>query len=64
MNKITLDIPKFNFKSPSPLTLKEFGVRFSQEEWSQLCSNKEFMNIILEDVSVAEVMARKVLEKK
>lgn len=64
MNKITLDIPRFNFKSPSSLTLKEFGMRFTKDEWKKLCYNQEFMNALLDNLSIAEIAAKRILNKE
>ena len=60
---LNLEQNTFNFHSPSTISLKEFGMEFTKEEWEKLCSNKSFMNTVLEDLNAARVIAAKILGK-
>lgn len=46
--KISIEIPKISLNEPDIKSLKNFSSQYSKNDWEKLCSNKQFMNGVLE----------------
>ena len=45
-------------------SLKKWANQFTEKEWGQLCANKDFNDILLEDAELAMDVAETILNKK
>jgi len=60
--KIALSLEKIE-EPPTVLELKEFGASFSKDEWLKLCSNRQFVSILMENLEQASILSKKILKK-
>lgn len=45
-------------------SLKKWAKQFTQKEWDQLCAEKDFNDILLEDAELAMDVAEQVLKRE
>ncbi len=59
---VKLLVKKINHE-PSVEDMKEFGLKFSRTEWDYLCRHNEFISIVDKNISKANKIADKILNK-
>lgn len=60
MVSLKLKIPKLNYKYPSVSEMEEFGRKF-KKDWDILTKDKEFKELLLEDLELANIRAQEML---
>lgn len=60
MVKLKLQIPKLNYNFPSVSEMTEFGKRYGKD-WEYLTRDKDFRDLVLIDLELAEIRAKEIL---
>ncbi|MEK6883719.1 MAG: hypothetical protein AABY22_29090 [Nanoarchaeota archaeon] len=62
--KLVISVPKILDEYPSVKKVKEFAKQFTKNQWQTLCSNKQFIDLLMEDSEKSKILAVEILYKK